>query len=31
MSDYELILTEIHDRVGLVRLNRPKARNTVQP
>jgi enoyl-CoA hydratase len=29
MSDYEMILTEIHDRVGLVRLNRPKALNAL--
>ena len=26
---YETILTEIHDRVGLVRLNRPQARNAL--
>ncbi|HEY5671055.1 MAG TPA: enoyl-CoA hydratase-related protein, partial [Anaerolineales bacterium] len=26
---YEFILTEVHDRVGLVRLNRPKALNAL--
>jgi enoyl-CoA hydratase len=29
MTEYTLILTEIHDRVGLVRLNRPKALNAL--
>jgi len=29
MSNYENILTETHDRVGLVRLNRPKALNAL--
>ncbi|HEY5573328.1 MAG TPA: enoyl-CoA hydratase-related protein [Anaerolineales bacterium] len=29
MSDYEMILTEVHDRVGLVQLNRPKALNAL--
>jgi len=29
MSDYETILVEIHDRVGLVRLNRPGALNAL--
>lgn len=29
MSDYTSILTETHDRVGLVRINRPKALNTL--
>jgi enoyl-CoA hydratase len=29
MSDYETILVEIHDRVGLVRLNRPKTLNAL--
>lgn len=28
-TTYETILTETHDRVGLVRLNRPKARNAL--
>ena len=26
---YEFILTEVHERVGLVRLNRPKALNAL--
>jgi enoyl-CoA hydratase len=29
MSTYSMILTEIRDRVGLVRLNRPEARNAL--
>ena len=29
MSTYSLILTEVHERVGLVRLNRPEARNAL--
>ena len=29
MNDYQLILTEIEDRVGLVTLNRPKAYNAL--
>ncbi len=29
MTDYEYILTEVHERVGLVRLNRPKALNAL--
>jgi enoyl-CoA hydratase len=29
MTEYTSILTEIHDRVGLVRLNRPKALNAL--
>ena len=29
--DYEYILTEIHERAGLVRLNRPKALNALNP
>ena len=29
MSAYETILTEIHDRVGLIRLNRPRAFNAL--
>ena len=29
MTAYETILTEIHDRVGLVRLNRPQALNAL--
>lgn len=29
MSSYETIITETHDRVGLVRLNRPKALNAL--
>jgi enoyl-CoA hydratase len=29
MKTYEMILTEQHDRVGLVRLNRPKALNAL--
>ena len=29
MSDYKTILTEVHNRVGLVRLNRPKAYNAL--
>jgi enoyl-CoA hydratase len=29
MTDYTCILTETHDRVGLVRLNRPKAYNAL--
>jgi enoyl-CoA hydratase len=29
MTPYETILTETHDRVGLVRLNRPKALNAL--
>jgi enoyl-CoA hydratase len=29
MSSYEFILTEVHGRVGLVRLNRPKALNAL--
>jgi enoyl-CoA hydratase len=29
MSEYTTILTEIHDRVGLVRLNRPQALNAL--
>ncbi len=29
MTNYTSILTEIHDRVGLVRLNRPKALNAL--
>ncbi len=29
MSPYEFILTEVHGRVGLVRLNRPKALNAL--
>ena len=28
-APYETILTEIHDQVGLVRINRPKARNAL--
>jgi enoyl-CoA hydratase len=28
---YEHILTEIHDRVGLIRINRPKALNALSP
>lgn len=28
---YETILTETHDRVGLIRLNRPKAMNALNP
>ena len=29
MTDYATILTEVHDRVGLVRLNRPQAMNAL--
>ncbi len=29
MSPYETILTEVHDRVGLIRINRPKALNAL--
>lgn len=29
MPDYEMILTEVHGQVGLVRLNRPKALNAL--
>jgi enoyl-CoA hydratase len=29
MADYEFILTEVHGRVGLARLNRPKALNAL--
>ena len=29
MTDYATILTEMHDRVGLVRLNRPQAMNAL--
>jgi len=29
MSTFSLILTEVHERVGLVRLNRPEARNAL--
>ncbi len=29
MSTYETILTEVHDRVGLIRLNRPRAFNAL--
>ena len=29
MTTYTMILTETHDRVGLVRLNRPKALNAL--
>lgn len=29
MSTYSLILTEVHERVGLVRLNRPEVRNAL--
>jgi enoyl-CoA hydratase len=29
MSTYSLVLTEVHERVGLVRLNRPEARNAL--
>ena len=29
MTEYTSILTEIHDRVGLIRLNRPKAMNAL--
>jgi enoyl-CoA hydratase len=29
MSTYSMILTEVRDRVGLVRLNRPEARNAL--
>jgi enoyl-CoA hydratase len=29
MSNYENILTEVHERVGLVKLNRPKALNAL--
>jgi enoyl-CoA hydratase len=29
MTDYSAILTEVHDRVGLVRLNRPQAMNAL--
>ncbi len=28
---YQMIITEIHDRVGLIRLNRPKALNALHP
>lgn len=29
MSTYSMILTEVHERVGLVRLNRPEVRNAL--
>ncbi len=29
LASYETILTEIHEQVGLVRINRPKARNAL--
>jgi enoyl-CoA hydratase len=29
MADYATILTETHDRVGLIRLNRPQAKNAL--
>ncbi len=29
MSTYSMILTEVRDRVGLVRLNRPEVRNAL--
>ncbi len=29
MSDYETIIAEVHDRVGLIRLNRPRAFNAL--
>jgi len=29
MSDYQTILTEVHERVGLIRLNRPRAFNAL--
>ncbi len=29
MSTYSMILTEVRERVGLVRLNRPEVRNAL--